>query len=72
MCTAIEITISGGGVQTYNGIYNRQSTTINGYDWWMARNDVGEIDANTGATMYFSTSHNRWIIEATDQVLPPT
>ena len=50
----------------YNGIYNRQSSTINGYDWWVARNDVGDTNMGTNATIYFSTSHNRWVIEAPD------
>jgi hypothetical protein len=40
ICEAITVTVSGG-VTTYNGIYNKQSSTINGYDWWVARNDVG-------------------------------
>ena len=65
-------------LETYNGVYNKQPTTINGYDWWVARNDVGENDpygttvgtptnqATTNATIYFSTSHNRWVIEAPD------
>ena len=39
---------------------------INGYDWWVARNDVGSTEATVNATIYFSTSHNRWVIEAPD------
>ena len=54
------------GIQTYNGIYNKQQSTINGYDWWVARNDVGDTNDGTNATVYFSTSHNRWVIEAPD------
>ena len=53
-------------METYDGIYNRQSSTINGYDWWVARNDVGSTEASANATVYFSTSHNRWVIEAPD------
>ena len=67
-CLVIEldVDITDGGLGTYNGMYNKQSTTINGYDWWVARDDVGGINANTGSTIYFSTSHNRWVIEAPD------
>ena len=42
ICQSIKVTVSGtGSVATYNGVYNKQSSTINGYDWWVARNDVG-------------------------------
>ena len=50
----------------YNGIYDKQATTINGYDWRVARNDVGVTNQGTNATIYFSTSHDRWVIEAPD------
>ena len=60
------VLVSSSGVETYNGIYNRQSSTINGNDWWVARNDVGDTEMSTNATIYFSTSHNRWVIEAPD------
>ena len=53
-------------ITTYNGVYNKQSTTINGYDWWVARNDIGGTERSTNATLYFSTSHNRWVLEAPD------
>ena len=67
MCTAVTVTVSGThAVKTYDGVYNKQSTTINGYDWWVARNDVGATDATANATIYFSASHNRWVIEAPD------
>ena len=66
MCTAVEVLVGAGGVKTYNGIYNKQDSTINGYDWWVARNDVGTTEATSNSTIYFSTSHNRWIIEASD------
>ena len=32
----------------------------------MSRNDVGATDATANATIYFSTSHNRWVIEGPD------
>ena len=39
ICESIKVTVSGtDAVATYNGIYNKQSSTINGYDWWVARN----------------------------------
>ena len=50
----------------YNGVYIKQTSTINGYDWFIARNDVGTTDASSNTTLYFSTSHNRWVIEAPD------
>ena len=53
-------------VTLYNGVYNKQASTINGYDWWVARNDVGGTESTTNATLYFSTSNDRWIIEAPD------
>ena len=67
ICQSIKVTVSGtDAVATYNGIYNKQFTTINGYDWWVARNDVGATEATANATIYFSTSHDRWVIEAPD------
>ena len=63
-CSALQVTVSAPGVTDYNGIYNKQDNQINGYNWWVARNDVSGIDADTGASLYFSTSHNRWVIEA--------
>ena len=37
MCTTIEVLVGDSGafrgVQTYNGIYNKQTTSINGYAW---------------------------------------
>ena len=65
-CGSIKVDVADGGVQTYDGIYNKQDSTINGYDWFVTRNDVGQTEATTNATIYFSTSHNRWIIEAPD------
>ena len=65
ICQSVKVTVMDA-VETYNGIYNKQSSTINGYDWWVARNDVGATDATANATIYFSTSHNRWVIEAPD------
>ncbi len=53
-------------VKTYDGVYNKQPSTINGYDWFVARNDVGDTNFGTNATIYFSTSHDRWVIEAPD------
>ena len=35
ICQAIDVAVAAGGVQTYNGIYNKQTSTINGYDWWV-------------------------------------
>ena len=39
-------------------MYNKQDRTINGYDWW--------VSDSSNATIYFSSSHDRWIIEAPD------
>ena len=36
-CDAVFVKVST--VETYNGIYNKQESTINGYNWWTARND---------------------------------
>ena len=69
ICASIKVEVDvtkDPGVSTYNGVYNKQSSTINGYDWWVSRNDVGATDASGNATIYFSTSHNRWVIEASD------
>ena len=67
LCVSITVHVTGtDAVSTYDGVYNKQSSTINGYDWWVARNDVGATEATSNATIYFSTSHNRWIIEAPD------
>ena len=67
ICESIRMHVTGtDAVKTYDGVYNKQSSTINGYDWWIARNDVGATDASANATIYFSTSHNRWVIEAPD------
>lgn len=64
ICQAIFVKVTG--IDTYNGVYNKQDSIINGYDWWVARNDVGATDASSNPTLYFSSSHNRWVIEATD------
>ena len=69
MCSTIEVIVDPnveGAVAHYNGVYNRQASTINGYDWWVARNDVFMTDAGTNATLYFSSAHERWVLEAPD------
>ena len=54
MCGSIEVMVdqADGGTQKYNGVYNKQASTINGYNWWVARNDVGATEASTNATIY--------------------
>ena len=66
ICAAVFLRVEDDGVTTYNGVYNMQDTNINNRNWWVARNDVGATHADTNATIYFSTSHNRWVIEAPD------
>jgi hypothetical protein len=49
ICGSITMHVTGAdAVTTYDGVYNRQTSTINGYDWWVARNDVGATDAKVG------------------------
>ncbi len=63
----MKVSISGtAAVTQYSGVYNKQASTINGYDWWVSRNDVGGTDSTANATIYFSTSHNRWVLEVPD------
>ena len=81
MCDAIEITISNlvddtdpdnlveisdHAITHYNGVYTKQLSKINGLNWWVARDDVGATAQATNTTLYYSTSHNRWILEAPD------
>ena len=66
-CYSVFVKISSSGVTEYNGVYNRQASTINGHDWWVARNDVGATQAGTNATIYFSQSNDRWVLEAPDR-----
>ena len=44
LCTALELTVQDGSgdgattaVTTYNGIYMKQTTLVNGRDWWKQR-----------------------------------
>ena len=47
----------------YNGIYDKQTTEVNGREWWRAR---GDANADTGASLYWSDVKNRWTLEAPD------
>ena len=49
----------------YDGVYNRQPNTINNFDWWQSRDDVGGIGANQRARLYYYTGMNgsRWRLE---------
>ena len=53
MCTAMKV--SGTGY--YDGIYNRQESQINDFDWWQARNDVGAWKQHNGC---FSVDSPIW------------
>ena len=66
ICEAILAQVGAGGAQMYNGLYNKATGTINGMDWYVARDDVGGTAADTQTTLYYSTSHERWVIEAPD------
>ena len=41
ICTALELTVTGGdttaAVTKYNGIYMKQTSLVNGRDWWKQR-----------------------------------
>ena len=37
----------------YNGLYRRQSNSINNHDWWKARNDVPTIGSGLNIRMFF-------------------
>ena len=50
---------TGSGDVTWN-------RTGSAHSWFVARNDVGATETTTNATIYFSTSRNRWILEAPD------
>jgi len=65
--TELDRDANGTAVRTtdQNGVVTE---TVDGkYDWWVARSDVGTEDSeDKPATIYFSSSHNRWVIEAPD------
>ena len=45
-----------------DGIYVKQSSLVNGNDWWKHSTKSGE----DGTSIYWSDVANRWIIEAND------
>ena len=61
MCTSIII----DGADPYDGVYNRQTGTINGFDWWQARNDVGAMGETQIKIFYhIGIHHSLWKLEA--------
>ena len=59
-----------GAVRNYNGVYRKQDSSINGRSWWVARNDIptqNSKPADESATIYFSASHSRWVLEASQR-----
>ena len=68
-------------VTKYNGIYMKQTTLVNGKDWWKQRfTDATHLEIigpahegrtstlieNESASVYWSNSDDRWILEALD------
>ena len=62
-CEALIIT--GSGLTDYDGIYNKATGTINEYDWWQSRNDVGGVGQNLQVKLYYYTGvfGYRWRLE---------
>ena len=71
ICTALELTVANGGTTTavtkYNGIYMKQTSLVNGRDWWKQRfidaanrRIVGPAhEGRQGAELHFvSKNHN--------------
>ena len=58
------ITLVGTGVQ-YDGIYNRQPSLINGFDWWQGRDDIAGVGQNLRVKLYYYKGMNgrRWRLE---------
>ena len=54
----------GKAVQIYNGVYDKQATLVNGRDLWQLRRDFPAKYAETGTTLYWSDSTERWVVEA--------
>ena len=52
-------------MSTYNGIYIKQSSLVNGRDWWRHRHDQPYPYADTNSTIYW-TDDGKWIIETPD------
>jgi hypothetical protein len=64
-CTAINI---AGTETNYDGIYNIQVGKMNKHDWWIARDDVKDVGAETATRLYYYAGINgrRWRLEASD------
>ena len=52
----------------YNGKYIKQTSLTNGKDWWRIRSDQPTPYVDSGATIYWSDSDSRWVIEASDVI----
>ena len=55
---------NGAAVTKYNGTYRRQGNLISGQSWWKH----GTKDGDTGTIIYWSESHDRWVVEAPDVI----
>ena len=61
---------AGTAVKKYNGIYMKQGSLVNGMDWWKQRyTDAAHLtDEDAGASIYWSDTAERWLIEASDVI----
>ena len=49
-------------VITYNGVYVKQASQVNGFNWWKHSTASGD----KGSSIYWSDVASRWVIEASD------
>ena len=75
LCTSLVLTISNAGnsvtdrgtaVTTYNGIYSKQSSTVNAKPWYRLRKGQPSPGDDHGSSLYWSDAVKRWMVEATD------
>ena len=50
----------------FRSIYSKQSSLLNGRDWWSIRDDQPTPGSDGMASIYWSDSKARWVIEASD------
>ena len=71
LCTALKVTMvdppeseNAIAMSFYNGIYTKQSSLVNGRDWWRSRSDQPHPYDDTNSTIYWNSNDEKWVIES--------
>ena len=71
LCTALKVTMvdppeseNAIAMSFYNGIYTKQSSLVNGRDWWRSRSDQPHPYDDTNTTIYWNSNDEKWVIES--------